>query len=99
MLGDIGLPELLVIFVIVLVLFGPGKLPDVGKAIGEAVRGFKKAMRADEESIENKAPRKRRTANKKIMRETEESYALHLYFWHRGCCFICISEGRGDKVA
>jgi sec-independent protein translocase protein TatA len=44
MLGDIGLPELLVIFIIVLVLFGPGKLPDVGKAIGEALRGFKKAL-------------------------------------------------------
>ena len=42
MLGDIGFPELLVIFIIVLVLFGPGKLPDVGKAIGEALRGFKK---------------------------------------------------------
>jgi sec-independent protein translocase protein TatA len=45
MLGDIGLPELLVIFIIVLVLFGPGKLPDVGKAIGEALRGFKKALK------------------------------------------------------
>ena len=45
MLGDIGFPELLVIFIIVLVLFGPGKLPDVGKAIGEALRGFKKALK------------------------------------------------------
>jgi sec-independent protein translocase protein TatA len=44
MLGDIGLPELLVIFIIILVLFGPGKLPDMGKAIGEALRGFKKAL-------------------------------------------------------
>ena len=44
MLGDIGLPELLVIFIIVLVLFGPGKLPDVGKAIGQALHGFKKAL-------------------------------------------------------
>jgi Sec-independent protein translocase protein TatA len=31
MLGDVGLPELLVIFIIVLVLFGPGNLPDIGK--------------------------------------------------------------------
>ena len=45
MLGDIGFPELLVIFIIVLVLFVPGKLPDVGKAIGEALRGFKKALK------------------------------------------------------
>ena len=45
MLGDIGFPELLVIFIIVLVLFGPEKLPDVGKAIGETLRGFKKALK------------------------------------------------------
>ncbi len=53
MLGDIGLPELLVIFIIILVLFGPGKLPDVGKAIGEALRGFKKALNEpDKTSLE-----------------------------------------------
>jgi sec-independent protein translocase protein TatA len=51
MLGDIGLPELLVIFIIVLVLFGPGKLPDVGKAIGEALRGFKKTLKESEQTI------------------------------------------------
>jgi len=51
MLGDIGLPELLVIFIIVLVLFGPGKLPDVGKGIGEALRGFKKALKEPEQTI------------------------------------------------
>ena len=51
MLGDIGLPELLVIFVIILVLFGPGKLPDVGKAIGEALRGFKKALQEPDKII------------------------------------------------
>lgn len=53
MLGDIGLPELLVIFIIVLVLFGPGKLPDIGKSIGEALRGFKKALRQSEHKDEN----------------------------------------------
>jgi sec-independent protein translocase protein TatA len=51
MLGDIGFPELLVIFIIVLVLFGPGKLPDVGKAIGEALRGFKKALNEPQKPI------------------------------------------------
>jgi sec-independent protein translocase protein TatA len=40
----IGMPELIVIFVVALVLFGPGKLPDVGKSLGEAIRGFKKAV-------------------------------------------------------
>ena len=51
MLGDIGLPELLVIFIIILVLFGPGKPPDVGKAIGEALRGFKKALQEPDKTL------------------------------------------------
>lgn len=38
------MPELLVIFVVALVVFGPSKLPDLGKSLGEAIRGFKKAI-------------------------------------------------------
>jgi|YelNatPaOPRAMG01_1025707.scaffolds.fasta_scaffold14761_4 sec-independent protein translocase protein TatA len=41
---DIGMPELIVIFVIILVLFGGKKLPEVGKSLGEAIKNFKKAM-------------------------------------------------------
>jgi sec-independent protein translocase protein TatA len=51
MLGDIGLPELLVIFIIILMLFGPGKLSDAGKAIGQALRGFKKALQEPDKTI------------------------------------------------
>ena len=40
----LGLPELLLILVIGLVFFGPGKLPDVGKAIGNSMREFKTAL-------------------------------------------------------
>ena len=40
----LGLPELLFILVIGLVFFGPGKLPDVGKAIGKSMREFKTAL-------------------------------------------------------
>ena len=40
----LGLPELLLILVIGLVFFGPGKLPDVGKAIGKSMREFKIAL-------------------------------------------------------
>ena len=49
MFGDIGVPELLVILVLVLVLFGPGKLPDIGKSLGEALRGFKKTINETDE--------------------------------------------------
>ena len=41
--------HLLVIFGIALLVFGPKKLPELGKGIGEGIRGFKVAMKADEE--------------------------------------------------
>jgi len=41
--------HLLVIFGIALLVFGPKKLPELGKGIGEGIRGFKSAMRAEEE--------------------------------------------------
>ena len=44
----LGVPELLVILVIALVLFGPGKLPDVGKALGKSIREFKAASSEEE---------------------------------------------------
>lgn len=40
----LGVPELIVICVIALLVFGPKKLPDAGKAIGQAIRGFKSTM-------------------------------------------------------
>jgi sec-independent protein translocase protein TatA len=44
MFGTIGMPELVIISVVALVVFGPAKLPDFGKSLGEAIRGFKKAI-------------------------------------------------------
>jgi len=45
----IGMPELIIILVIALVFFGPGKLPELGGAIGKAIRGFKKSVDEPEE--------------------------------------------------
>jgi sec-independent protein translocase protein TatA len=45
--------HLLIILVIVLIIFGPGKLTEVGSSIGKAIRGFKKAMAEPEEKPEN----------------------------------------------
>jgi len=41
--------HLLMIFGIALLVFGPKKLPELGKGIGEGIRGFKSAMKAEEE--------------------------------------------------
>ena len=43
-MGSIGFPELLVIFLIVLLLFGGSRIKDVGRSLGEGIREFKKAM-------------------------------------------------------
>ncbi len=49
MLPHIGLPELMVVLVLALVIFGPGKLPDVGKAIGKSIKEFKTASKEKDE--------------------------------------------------
>jgi TatA/E family protein of Tat protein translocase len=50
-MGPIGWPELIILLVVVLIVFGPGKLPDIGNAIGKGVREFRKASTDLEESI------------------------------------------------
>jgi TatA/E family protein of Tat protein translocase len=42
-MGPIGVPELLVIFVIALIVFGPKKLPDLGRSLGKSLSEFKRA--------------------------------------------------------
>ena len=51
-----GMPELIVILVVVLVVFGAGRLPEIGGAFGKSIRNFKKASSGKEE-IEIKASR------------------------------------------
>ncbi len=48
----IGMPELLIILVIILIIFGAGKLPEIGGAIGKGIKNFKKSFR-DQDEVEN----------------------------------------------
>ena len=52
-LPNIGIPELIVILVLALIIFGPGKLPDVGKAVGKSIREFRKASTQVKEEVAN----------------------------------------------
>ncbi len=45
----VGLPEVLIILVVVLLIFGPSKLPALGEGIGKMLRGFKKEMKSMED--------------------------------------------------
>ena len=47
---NIGLPELIVILVIVVLLFGTSKLPQLGKGLGDAIRNFKGAMKEGDQA-------------------------------------------------
>ena len=55
----IGMPELIIILVIILLIFGVGKLPDIGNSLGKAIKGFKTAVEDPEkehgENSEEKA--------------------------------------------
>ena len=52
MLETIGMPELLVIGLVAVVLFGGSKMADLGKGLGEGIRNFKSAMKGEPDSNE-----------------------------------------------
>ncbi len=52
----IGITEVLVILVIVLVVFGGGKLAGVGKALGQSIRDFKKEVKGDDAKTDEQKP-------------------------------------------
>ena len=45
----IGMPELLIILLVILLVFGANRLPEIGKSLGEAIREFKKSMKDSDE--------------------------------------------------
>jgi len=61
----IGMPELIIILVIVLIIFGAGKLPEIGSGIGKGIRNFKKATSEvdsddnEKQKLENKEDEKK----------------------------------------
>ncbi len=59
-LGSIGVPSLILILVVALLIFGPNKLPELGKALGETLKGFKDAtnsLMSDDDEKDNKKPK------------------------------------------
>lgn len=53
--GNIGLPEILIVLVLVLIIFGPKRLPELGRSIGHGIREFRGSISGENES-ETKPP-------------------------------------------
>jgi TatA/E family protein of Tat protein translocase len=68
----LGLPELIVIFVIALVVFGPKKLPELGKALGKGLAEFKRATEEVKETIETEVRAAESTIDVKKLKEDIE---------------------------
>jgi len=45
----LGIPELIIILVIILIMFGAGKLPEIGEGLGRGIRNFRKSLKAPDE--------------------------------------------------
>lgn len=52
MIGSIGMPELIIIFVIALIIFGPRKLPELGRSLGKSLAEFKRASNELKSTLE-----------------------------------------------
>lgn len=65
MFDDIGFGELLVIVTVALVVFGPGRLPELGRAAGRALREFRHAIRDVQEQVVDAAHDRRSTGTRK----------------------------------
>jgi sec-independent protein translocase protein TatA len=72
-MGSLGLPELIIIGVIALLIFGPKKLPELGSGLGKAIRDFKGAMSEPEEPAKPELKAKEEKNEEKKEAETTKT--------------------------
>ena len=77
MFGSIGMPELILIFVVALLVFGPKKLPELGKSLGRGLAEFKKASEDLKKTIEDEIEQGKNEADavKKQVNEVRNTIA------------------------
>jgi sec-independent protein translocase protein TatA len=64
-MGQLGLPEMIIIGIIALLIFGPKKLPDLGSGLGKAIRDFKSAMSEPEPPAKDEKAKDEKKEEKK----------------------------------
>ncbi len=72
MFGSLGMPELIVIFIIALIIFGPRKLPELGRSLGKSIAEFKKASNELRNTLEEeiRLEEQKETAAKQVAAQT-----------------------------
>jgi len=75
MFGSIGMPELIIIFVIALIIFGPRKLPELGRSLGKSINEFKRASNELKSTLEEEIRLDEQRAAHEAQRKAVESPA------------------------
>ena len=75
MFGSIGMPELLIIFVIALIIFGPRKLPELGRSLGRSLNEFKRASNELKSTLEEEIRLDEQRANLDAAKAAERTAA------------------------
>src|SRR5712692_2905266 len=73
MFGSIGMPELIIIFVIALIIFGPRKLPELGRSLGKSIAEFKRASNELKSTLEEEIRLEEQRANIEASKTTQAS--------------------------
>jgi sec-independent protein translocase protein TatA len=76
-MGSIGFPELVVIFVIALIVFGPRRLPEIGKALGQGINEFKRASKDLQNRLEDEIEQDRRSSTSATAEATPPANSPH----------------------
>ncbi|MEM8602817.1 MAG: TatA/E family twin arginine-targeting protein translocase [Cyanobacteria bacterium P01_H01_bin.121] len=71
-----GLPEMVLIMVLALLVFGPKKLPEIGRSMGKAIRGFKEASQEFESEFKREAEDLQKAASMEATLEPKQPQAL-----------------------
>jgi sec-independent protein translocase protein TatA len=74
-MGGLSIWHLLIVLIIVLFFFGPRKLPELGKGLGEAIRGFKKGLEGEEIDVTESSQKREQLRNSSEQNATQKQKA------------------------